>query len=346
MRTPALARRVADLLFALAAGLAAGQAAAEGRLNLYCAYPDAAVCRALANGFSAAHGVKVSVVQKPTGELLAQVRAEAGNQKADVWWGGPTDSFLLAAEEGLLEEYRSPKLAELHEWAARQTAPSGYKTVGVYGALLVLGYNTELLQKKKVAAPLCWRDLLKPEFKGEVQLSNPQSSGTAYMALATLVQTFGEDGAFTFLKSLHPSVSTYQRSGAGPLKAVARGEATVGLSVLHGVLAEAANGFPVGMAPPCEGASHEVGSMAIIKGSRNLANARLFYDWALSKTAQELPASLKQYALPASRLAAVSAAIPDTSKFKIISYDYARFGSVAQRKRLLGRWEREILGTQ
>ncbi len=346
MSTVARLRGLGALVSALLGCVAAGHAGAAGRLNLYCAYPDAAVCRGLANGFGSGHDVKVSVVQKPTGELLAQVRAEAGNQKADVWWGGPTDSFLLAAEEGLLEEYRSPKLGELHEWATRQTAPSGYKTVGVYGALLVLGYNTELLQKKKLAAPQCWRDLLKPEFKGEIQLSNPQSSGTAYMALATLVQTFGEEAAFAFLKSLHPSVSTYQRSGAGPLKAVARGEATVGLAVLHGVLTEAANGFPVGMAPPCEGASHEVGSMAIIKGARNLPNAKLFYDWALSKPAQELPASLKQYALPAARAAAVSPAIPDTSKVKVVSYDYVRFGSAAERKRLLGRWEREILGTQ
>lgn len=334
------------LLAVLFGCLLAGAAPAEGRLNLYCAYPVAEVCRALANDFGAANDVKVSVVQKPTGELLAQVKAEASNPKVDIWWGGPTDSFLLAAEEGLLQDYRSPKLSELYEWAVKPAQQSGYKMVGVYGGTLVLSYNTELMQKKKLTPPACWKDLLKPEFKGEIQLSNPQSSGTAYMALATLVQIMGEDQAFAYLKSLHPSVSTYQRSGAGPLKAVARGEAAIGLAVLHGVLTEAANGFPVAMVAPCEGISHEVGSMAIIKGSKNLANAKRFYDWALSKQAQELPPTFKQYALPASKLAAAVPGMPDVSKFKVVAYDYARFGSAAERKRLLTRWERDIQGAQ
>lgn len=334
------------LLAVLFGCLLAGAASAEGRLNLYCAYPVAEVCRALANGFGATHDVKVSVLQKPTGELLAQVKAEASNPKADVWWGGPTDSFLLAAEEGLLQDYRSPKLSELHDWAVKPAQQSGYKMVGVYGGTLVLSYNTELLQKKKLSPPACWKDLLKPEFKGEIQLSNPQSSGTAYMALATLVQIMGEDQAFAYLKSLHPSVSTYQRSGVGPLKAVAHGEATIGLAVLHGVLTEAINGFPVAMVAPCEGISHEVGSMAIIKGSKNLATAKQFYDWALSKQAQELPPKFKQFALPASKHAAAVVGMPDVSKFKVVTYDYARFGSAAERKRLLTRWERDIQGAQ
>jgi len=71
----------------------------------------------MAVGFEKATGVKVAVVQKATGEMLAQVKAERANAKGDVWWAGPADSYLQAAEEGLLETYRSPALAELHDWA-------------------------------------------------------------------------------------------------------------------------------------------------------------------------------------------------------------------------------------
>jgi hypothetical protein len=35
-------------------------------------------------------------------------------------------------------------------------------------------------------------------FKGEIQIANPNSSGTAYNTLATLVQIMGEDQAFDF----------------------------------------------------------------------------------------------------------------------------------------------------
>jgi iron(III) transport system substrate-binding protein len=80
---------------------------------------------------------------------------------------------------------------------------SKYRTVGMYLGALGIGYNTELLAKKKVAAPACWKDLIKPEFAGEVQMANPNASGTAYTAIATLVQVMGEDQAFAYLKSLH-----------------------------------------------------------------------------------------------------------------------------------------------
>ena len=38
-------------------------------------------------------------------------------------------------------------------------------------------------------------------------LSNPNSSGTSYMMLATLVQIFGEDEAFRYMKALNANVN-------------------------------------------------------------------------------------------------------------------------------------------
>ena len=70
-------------------------------------------------------------------------------------------------------------------------------------------------QKKKLPAPKCWTDLLKPDFKDEIQVANPNSSGTAYTMLATLVQLMGEDEAFDYLKALHTNVNQYTRSGIG-----------------------------------------------------------------------------------------------------------------------------------
>ncbi len=39
---------------------------------------------------------------------------------------------------------------------------------------------TEIFAKKKLTQPKTWADLLKPEYKGEIQSANPASSGTAY----------------------------------------------------------------------------------------------------------------------------------------------------------------------
>src|SRR5450432_4801211 len=129
-------------------------------------------------------------------------------------------------------------------------------------------------------------------------MANPNASGTAYTAIATIVQVFGEEEAFKYLKALHRNINNYPRSGVGPIKAVARGETLVSVSFIHDVITEALAGFPVKTATPCEGTGYEIGSMSIVKGARNLANAKKFYDWALTPETQKLGAEAKQFQVP------------------------------------------------
>src|SRR5690606_10225614 len=122
-------------------------------------------------------------------------------------------------EEGLLAEYKSPMLPKLRDWAVKQAERAKHQTVGVYMGALGYGYNSEELARKKLAAPKCWADLLKPEYKDEVQMADPNSSGTAYTMLATLVQLWGEEPAFDYLKKLHRNINDYTKSGAAPAHA-------------------------------------------------------------------------------------------------------------------------------
>jgi iron(III) transport system substrate-binding protein len=316
--------------------------AAQGQLNLYCSSPNTAWCQGLANGFEKATGTRVAVIQKATGEMLAQIKAERDNPRGDVWWAGPGDAYLQAAEEGLLEAYRSPKVAELQPWAQRITDISKDRVSGVYGGIIALGYNTELMAKKKLAVPRCWKDLVNPAYKGEIMFGNPNSSGTAYLMLATLVQVFGEDAAFRYLRDVHPNVNQYARSGIGPMTAVTRGETAIGSTVLHGVINEIVRGFPVEPVLPCEGVGYEVGSTAIIKGARNVDAARKFVDFALSAEGQKIGLDVKEYAIPTNRAVALPPQVPSLADIKVIDYDFAKYGSSSERKRLLDRWEKEI----
>jgi iron(III) transport system substrate-binding protein len=339
-----LVRRLLSLP-ALAAWLAlaaAAPVAAQGTLNLYCSSPNTAWCQGMAVGFEKATGTKVAVIQKATGEMLAQIKAERANPRGDVWWAGPADSYLQAAEEGLLEAYRSPNVAQLFPWAQRITEISKDQVSGVYGGILALGYNTELVDKRKLPVPKCWKDLLDPKYKNEVMLSNPNSSGTAYLMLATLVQIFGEDEAFKYMKALNANVSSYARSGIGPGSAVKRGEVAIGSTVLHGVIDDIAQGFPVKPVLPCEGVGYEVGSMAIIKGARNPQAARKFVDWALTVDAQKIGLDLKEYAIPTNKSVPLPAMVPSLGDFKVIDYDFVKFGASDTRKRLLARWEKDV----
>ena len=314
---------------------------AQGQINVICSV-QAEWCNMIGTVYARTTGTKINISMKGSGESLAQLIAEKDNPKTDVWFGGTGDPHLQAAEQGLSLEYKSPSLSQLYPWAQQQAQQAGFKTVGIYSGPLGFGYNPELLAKKKLAVPKSWADLLKPDYKGDIQVANPGSSGTAYTMVATLVQLMGEDKAFEYLKGLHKNVSQYTRSGTGPIKAVARGETAVSISFVHDGPGEKMNGFPVETITPLEGTGAEIGSMSIIKGARNLEAAKKFYEWALTPAAQEMAAAAKQFQLPSNKSAKNDPRIPDFKKIKFINYDYAKYGASAERRRLIAKWEKEV----
>jgi iron(III) transport system substrate-binding protein len=204
------------LAFAAFVGLTA-PAAAQGQLNMICA-PAADWCEAIAAGFQRDTGVRVNMVRKSSGEILAQVKAEAQNPRLDVWFGASAETHISAAEERLLLPYTSPNMGNLHPWAIKAHEASKGHCTGVSSGAIGIVYNRELLARKGFTVPRTWEDLLKPEYKNEVQMPNPNSSGTAYTIIAGLIQIWDENRAFDYLKRLHPNINAYTRSGAAPLQ--------------------------------------------------------------------------------------------------------------------------------
>jgi len=327
------------VLFALIAPLGAN---AQTNLTVYCSIIDEQ-CRAGVAAFERASGIKVTMVRKGTGEIYAQIRAEASNPRGDVWWGGPGDPHMQAADEGLLEEYRSPRLAELHPWAVRLAELSKYRTAGIYLGALGIGYNTEVLKKKNIPEPKCWADLLDARFRDEVQIADPNSSGTAYVMLATIVQLMGEDKGFAYLKALHRNVNQYTKSGIAPVKSTASGETGVGIAFMHDMVTMRVQGAPIQTVAPCEGTGYEIGAVSVIKGRKNADAARRFVDWTLSAEAQKIVGVDQSiYSIPSNKAAPVHAQAPKIAAIKLISYDSAKYGSSAERNRLLKKWGDEV----
>jgi iron(III) transport system substrate-binding protein len=226
--------------------------------------------------------------------------------------------------------------------AAKQAEQSKFRTVGIYAGALGFSYNKEQLAKKKLPAPKCWADLAKPEYKDEIQVADPNSSGTAYTMLATFVQLWGEDKAFEFQKAMHKNVNQYTKSGAAPARAAATGETLIGITFLHDAVTQAVTGAPVEVVAPCEGTGYEIGSMSIIKGAKNMDNAKKWYDWALTPEAQKIAVQAKAYQVPSNMKSEVPPQAPKLDQIKLIDYDFAKYGSSAERTRLLKRWDSEV----
>jgi len=321
--------------------LTVGDAARADKLTLYCSAQED-WCQLMANSFQDATGIDVAMTRKSLGETFAQIKAEGSNPRGDVWWGGTGDPHLQAAEEGLTMEYISPMRDQLHGWAISQAESAGNRTIGIYSGALGYGYNTDLLASNGLPEPACWADLLKPEYKGHVQMANPNSSGTAYTTLASMVQIFGEDEGFEFMKGLHANINQYTKSGSAPIKAAGLGENTIGIVFMHDAVAQAVAGFPIEVVAPCEGTGYEIGSMSIIDGARNEEEAKKFYDWALSAEAQNLALQVNAFQVPSNKGAMTSDKAPDMSTITLIDYDFVKYGSSDERKRLLQKWDEEV----
>jgi iron(III) transport system substrate-binding protein len=317
-------------------------ASAQQSITVYCSILEEQCREGVAMFERANPGAKVAMVRRSTGEAYATIKAEAANPKADVWWGGPAEPHLQAGEEGLLESYKSPALSGLHDWAQRLSDQSQSRSAGIYLGALGFGYNTDVLKKKGLPEPKCWADLLDPKFKDEVQMADPNSSGTAYVMLATVVQLMGEEKGFDYLMKLHRNISQYTKSGIAPVKAVALGETGVAIAFLHDMVTQRLSGAPVAIAAPCEGTGYETGAVSMVKGSKSPDLARKFFDFALSKEAQDINARLKIHSIPSNRAASVSPDAPKLAAIKLIAYDTAKYGGSAERRRLLSKWTREV----
>jgi len=314
---------------------------AKGRLVMYCSM-QGDWCQLAAETFGKKFDVKVSMTRNGSGSTYAKILAEKANPQGDVWYGGTLDPHSQAGVNGLLESYASPMLKEIGKDYQNPASSQKNHSTGIYVGILGYSVNTDLIKKAKLEMPKCWSDLIKPEFKGKIQVASPQSSGTAYTATATFVQLWGEEKAFDYFKKLHKNVAQYTKSGSAPGKNAARGEVMIGIGFLHDHAKEKSKGFPLQLVAPCEGTGYEIGGLSIIKGARNMENAKKFVDWALSVEGQELAAKTKAFQLPTNKGAAVPKEAIRLDSVKLINYDFVTYGSQAKRKHLIDRWIKEV----
>ncbi|MEN8833111.1 ABC transporter substrate-binding protein [Pacificibacter sp.] len=321
--------------------LAGVTAASADDLNVVCSN-EQDWCDLMVDAFEAVNAdVDVQMVRKSTGETLAQIRAEAGNPKIDVWWGGTGDPHLIAAAEGLTQA-SNVDTSELLGWAKNLTEISNGRTVGVHAGALGIAYNSEILAEKDILPPACWVDLTDSRFSGEIQVANPNSSGTAYTELATFVQVFGEDQAFQLLSDIGKNVNSYTKSGSAPSKAAARGETGVSIGFMHDMVKLRKTGFPLEIVSPCEGTGYEVGGVSIIEGARNFEDAVKWVEFVITAEAQSRGPEVGTYNVPSNANATSDPDAPRLTDIKLIDYDFATYGSSETRARLLARWDTEV----
>ncbi len=298
---------------------AGGEAAASTELNVLCT-PQVQWCEGMKAEFEKIYpDITVNFVRMSSGESLTRLRNEKDNPQFDIWWGGPIDSFVAAKQEGLLEPYDSPNMANLAN--PDLTKDSDNAWAGIYIGSLGFGTNQNWLDENPgVEPPRSWDDLLKPEFRGQIMVAHPSSSGTSYTALCTILQIRGEEEGWKFINDYAGQVLQFTKSGAAPAKFVGQGEAAVGIVFSHDIVAEIEKGSPLVLTFPEEGTGYEVGGMGIIKGAAHLDAAQKWFDWALEPATQELGPKYEAYQAPT--VTGATPSRPELLEVNLIDYDF------------------------
>jgi len=291
----------------------------DTELNVLCT-PQEEWCQGMKQEFEAKYGITVNYVRMSSGEALARVEAEKDNPTFDIWWGGPIDSFVSAKGKGLLEAYDSPNLANIRDPKKMKDAENFW--VGIYVGSLGFATNSNWLAEHPDAkAPTSWDDLLKPEFKGQIMVAHPSTSGTSYTALSTILQMRGDEAGWEYIKKYAAQISQFTKSGAAPAKFVGQGEAAVAIVFSHDTVNEIENNqMPLVLTFPAEGTGYEIGGQAILKGAKHMQAAKLWYDWAISVEGQSL--GPKYHAYQAPTINGVKLSHPELLDVNLIDYDF------------------------
>lgn len=332
-------RMIVLLLGVLLAPLGWATAAPGGRVNVMCS-PNQPWCDAIKAEFPRATGIALDFVRLSSGAALARLQGERQNPAFDVWFGGTGDPHIVANEEGLTEFYRPRVWNDLRE-ELREAV--GGKYIPLYAGILGWIINGSVLREKNLAAPRTWRDLADPRYRGLIVYPNPNTSGTGYTFIATLVQIYGEREAFDLLKRIHRNIAEYTATGPNTPLLVGRGEAAIGITFVHDAIDHQLKGFPVTYGASNDGTGYEIGGLSLVKGARNRDHAIAFIEWALSPAAQPLAAERgESYQIPSNSKTPIPRVAPRFQDFRVIKYDFPKYGSSAVRNGLVERWTKEV----
>jgi iron(III) transport system substrate-binding protein len=294
----------------------------EKVLSMYVAYGGPEI---IAEEFEKATGIKVEFLGMSSGEVLTRLQAEKANPQTDIWFGGGSDAFIQAAQEGLIEAYKSPNRTNVK---AAFRDEEGYWT-GV--SIVVVGFlvNDERLADKDLPMPKTWADLANPVYKDELMASNPNTSGTAYTTVSGVLQVMGEEAGWAFLDQMYANIPFLEKSGSAPGKKAMAGEFAIGIVPDPHNLP--INNPDASISPvfPSDGVLAWPSPVALVSGARHPENAKKFIDWCLSPEGQKVLMQASPR-VPTTDVETIEG-VPSVNDLNLVAYDHLKWGAERER---------------
>jgi putative spermidine/putrescine transport system substrate-binding protein len=256
---------------------------------------------------------------KNSGQALAQILAEKANPVGDIGYFGVTFGMKAKAQDAL-EPY---KPANWDQVPAGLKDADGYWTT-IHSGTLGLFVNKDALGGKPV--PACWKDLLKPDYKGMVGYLDPSSAAVGYVGAVAINLALGGsdknfDPAINFFKELRkndpivPKQTSYARVVSGEMPILLDYD----FNAYRAKYSEKGNfEFVI----PCEGSVVFPYVVGLVKNAPDKDKAKKVMDYLLSDKGQAIWTNA--YLRPARPIE-----LPEAVKKKFLpDSDYARAKSV------------------
>ncbi len=218
-----------------------------------------------------------------TGDHAAKLLAEGLSTEADITYD---------LEYGYLEQLEATGiLANLDGWYDQSIyVPEAINStfyLPVYknsGAIIV---NPAVLNREGLPVPTSYEDLCKPQYKNLISMPNPQTSGTGYMFLKSLVNAWGEEEAFAYFEAFSANVLQYTSSGSGPVNALIQEEVAIGLGMTGQAVTAINKGTDLQILYFEEGSPYTMYGQGIINGKESRPCVKEVFDFLIHTFSEE-----------------------------------------------------------
>lgn len=307
-------KKISSLIVALGLSVTvAGFASANEKLIVYTSMKESLI-GALKTKFAEKHPeVAMDYQSAGAGKLMAKIAAEkeSGQIMADIIWTSEVPDFFKMKETGMLEPYVSKETDNIVNPIPDFDGSFTPIRLGTLG----IAYNTRFV--KNPPSEWQWSDILNKEYKGAFGIANPALSGTSYMSVALLKQTFG----WEFFEKIKENKGKVGKGSGQVVDDTASGDLLASLAVDYITNDKIKKGAQLKLVYPKEMLVIP-SPAAIFKGTKNLTSAQKFVDFLLSEDAQKIVAN--EGTLPVRKGVAVMEGMPtvEDAMQRAIPIDY------------------------
>ena len=261
----------------------------SGELILYTTVSERQYTALVVDGFMKKYpNIDVKFTKAGAGESQARIINEKDNPQADAMFGGLVYADTLGDLADALEPYISVNDDKMPDDMKNTTGILTYHDAQIP----CIWVNDELEEEAGVKIT-CYKDLLDPALKGQVVSADPTASSSAWNQLQCILTDFGgwdSEEAWAYIQGLYDNDLVIASSSSGPYKTVYQGEYTVGLTYEPAVVQMLGEGEDLGchIVYPTEGVTSIAFGSAVIKGAKNMENAKLFIDYLISDEGQAI----------------------------------------------------------